>query len=102
MAKLTKDDVLHTAKLAKLELTGDEVEKFTPQLSGIIDFVGQLSEVDVKGVEPTSQTTELENVFRKDEVEIKNQLTQEEATSGADTLNGYFVVDALLSERSDK
>lgn len=103
MATLTKQDVLHVAKLAKLNLTDEEIAKFTPQLSTIVDFVSQLSEVDVKDVEPTSQTTGLENIYREDEPRTKQSLTNDEALSGTDkTYNGYFVVDAILSERTDK
>lgn len=103
MSKLTKKDVLHVAKLAKLDLTEKEVEKFTNQLSGIVEFVGQLAEVDVKGVEPTSQTTGLENVYRQDQLNPTQTLTQDQSLSGTDkTHNGYFVVDAILTERTDK
>ncbi len=103
MSKLTKKDVLHVAKLAKLDLTEDEIDRFTSQLSSIVDFVSQLSEVNVKDVDPTSQTTGLENVYRDDEVKVEQQLTNDEALSGTDNVhNGYFVVDAILTERSDK
>ncbi len=103
MASLSKADVLHVAKLAKLELTEPEIEKFTSQLAGIVDFIGQLEEVDTKDVEPTSQTTGLEDVFREDGIKEENCFTQDEATSGTDKLyNGYFKVGAILAERSDK
>lgn len=103
MAKLTKKDVLHVASLAKLKLSEKEIKKFIPQLSNIIDFIGQLSEVDVKGVEPTSQTTGLENVEREDKINPDQSLSVDQALSGTDkTHNGYFVVDAILTERTDK
>ncbi len=103
MAKLTKKDVLHVANLARLNLSDGEVNKFTDQLGDIIEFIGQLQEVDVKNVEPTNQTTGLENVYRDDEIKIENSLDGDQALSGTDkTHNGYFVVDALLAERSDK
>ena len=103
MAKLTKDDVLHVAKLAKLELTDSEIEKFTPQLSNVLDHFSELSEVDTEGTIPTSQTTGLEDVYRKDEVLEDRILTVEEATSGTDkTHNGYFKVKAILEGRTDK
>lgn len=103
MAKLTKDEVLHVAKLANLSLSEAEVEKFATQLSGVIDHIGQLSEVDTAGVEPTSQTTGLENVSRDDKVVSDASLSQEQATSGTDkTYNGYFKVEAILKERTDK
>lgn len=66
--KLTRDQVIHVAKLARLGLTEKEVEKFQKELSNILDYVEILSEVDTKGVEPTAQVTGLKNVTRKDEV----------------------------------
>lgn len=103
MAKLTKEDVLHVAKLAKLELTDAEIKKFTPQLSNVLDHFSELSEVDTKDVEPTSQTTGLEDVYRADELKSENTLTQEEAISGTDKIhNGYFKVKAILEGRTDK
>jgi len=63
---LTKEEVLHIAKLARLELKDEEVEKFRTQLSEILEYVGQLSKVDTKGIEPISQITGLENVMRED------------------------------------
>lgn len=63
---LTREEVLHTAKLARLELTQEEVEKFRTQLSEILEYVGQLSKVDTKGIEPISQITGLQNVVRED------------------------------------
>ena len=66
--KLTQADVLKVAKLARIELTEAEVEKFRTQLSAVLDYVEQLQEVDTEGIEPTAQVTGLQNRFRKDEV----------------------------------
>ena len=66
---LTKEEVLHIAKLARLELKAEEVEKFRTQLSEILEYVGQLSKVDTTGIEPISQITGLQNVTREDRVE---------------------------------
>lgn len=66
--KLTKQQIEHVAKLARLGLTPKEVEKFQTQLSSILDYVEQLNEVNTDGVEPTAQVTGLTNVMRKDEV----------------------------------
>ena len=65
---LTKEEVLHIAKLARLELKEEEVEKFRTQLSEILEYVGQLQKVDTKGIEPISQITGLQNVVREDRV----------------------------------
>lgn len=101
MAKLSKDEVLHVAKLAKLDLTSQEIEKFSHQLSDVINYFSELNQVRTDDTEATSQTTGLENVYRSDE--IKNSLSQEEAVAGSDKIhNGYFKVKAILSERTDK
>ncbi len=103
MNKLTKQDVLHVAKLAKLILTNEEVDKFTDQLSAIVNYMEELNAVDTSNIEPTSQTTGLENVFRNDEVKTDQILSQDAALSGTEEIyNGYFKVNAILSERSDK
>lgn len=67
--KLTKEQVQHIAKLARLKLSEAEVEKFQTQLSGILDYVEQLNEVNTDKVEPTAQVTGLINVKREDKVE---------------------------------
>lgn len=91
MAKLTKTDVRNMAKLAKLNLTAEETDKFQKQLSKIVDYISELEEVNTSDLQPTSQTTGLENVFRIDEVKTSNCLS----------LDGYFVVDAILSAKDE-
>jgi len=68
MAKLTREDVLKLAQLARLDLTADEIEKYRAELSEILHYVEQLQSVDVEGLEPTRQVTGLTNVTRRDEV----------------------------------
>lgn len=102
MAKLTKAEVLHVSKLAKLDLSEAELKKFLPQLSSIVDYISELSKVDTSKVEPTSQTTGLEDVFRGDDIK-ESSLDQDSALSGSDKIyNGYFKVGAILAERTDK
>lgn len=99
MKTLSLKDVKHVATLAKLKLTDTEIAKFQKQLSKVVSFVGELNEVDTKGIEPTSQTTGFENVFRTDEINSKMSLTQDKALSGTDkTINGYFVADAVINK----
>lgn len=66
--KISIDDVKKLAQLSALTVTDDEVEALRGQLEEILGFVGQLSEVDTTGVEPTYQVTGLKNVWRKDQV----------------------------------
>jgi len=68
MANLTRDDVLHLAQLARISLSDDEVNEFSEELSAILQYVEQLSSVDVSDLEPTNQVTGLTNVMRDDEV----------------------------------
>jgi aspartyl-tRNA(Asn)/glutamyl-tRNA(Gln) amidotransferase subunit C len=68
MAKLTRDDVLHLAQLARISLSDAEVDEFSEELSAILQYVEQLSGVDVDGLKPTNQVTGLVNVMREDEV----------------------------------
>jgi aspartyl-tRNA(Asn)/glutamyl-tRNA(Gln) amidotransferase subunit C len=103
MTKLDKNDILHVAKLAKLEINEAEIEKYTSQLSSVVNYFSELNEIDTKDVEPTSQTTGLENVTRTDVVVGENVFSGDQAISGSDKIhNGYFIVDAVLKERSDK
>jgi|SRR5579884_958429 len=68
MAKLSREDVLKLAQLARLELTEEEVEEFRSELSEILQYVEQLQVVDVAGLQPTNQVSGLTNVMREDEV----------------------------------
>ena len=92
-----KIDVAHVAKLANLPLTDEEKNKFEKQLSETLDYVKQLEKIDTKGIEPTSQITNLENVTREDIV--TPSLSQEEALSNSKSVyNGFFKVKAILDE----
>ncbi len=68
MADLTRDDVLKLARLARLTITDEEVEKYRAELSEILKYVEQLQNADVAGLEPTSQVTGLKSVMREDEI----------------------------------
>ena len=68
MAKLSTQDVLKLARLAKLQLTEDELQAYANDLSEILEYAEQLKVVDVDGLEPTAQVTGLTNVMRKDEI----------------------------------
>jgi aspartyl-tRNA(Asn)/glutamyl-tRNA(Gln) amidotransferase subunit C len=63
---ITRDEVLHVARLARLELSDDEVERFTEQLSAILEAVAKVSELDLSKVEPTAHPLDLVNVFAED------------------------------------
>lgn len=68
MAKLSRDDVLKLAQLARISLSDEEVDEFSEELSTILGYVEQLEGVDTEGLKPTHQVTGLTNVMREDVV----------------------------------
>jgi aspartyl-tRNA(Asn)/glutamyl-tRNA(Gln) amidotransferase subunit C len=68
MAKLTRDDITKLALLARLDLSDAEVTEYAEELSAILQYVEQLSSVDVDGLKPTNQVTGLTNVTRDDTI----------------------------------
>ena len=67
MAGITRDEVLHVARLARLELTDDEVTKFQGQLSAILEAVSTVSELDLSDGPPTAHPLEIANTWAEDE-----------------------------------
>jgi aspartyl-tRNA(Asn)/glutamyl-tRNA(Gln) amidotransferase subunit C len=63
---LSRDQVLHVARLARLELTEEEVERFSLELSKVLDYVETISELDLTEIEPTSHVVAVENALRAD------------------------------------
>lgn len=72
---LNKQDVLKVAELADLELTDQEVEKFSTQLSDVLDMFKTIDNVDLQDIEETSQITDLSNVSRKDAIKCAEDRT---------------------------
>lgn len=68
MAKLSPEDVLKLARLARIDLSETEVQEFTSEFDKILAYVEKLQEVDVDGLKPTTQVSGLKNVMRADEV----------------------------------
>jgi aspartyl-tRNA(Asn)/glutamyl-tRNA(Gln) amidotransferase subunit C len=88
---ITKEEVLHVARLARLELTAEEVERFTQQLSAILEAVAKVSELDLSDVEPTAHPLDLVNVWAEDEP--GPSLPVDEALANApDREGGFFKV----------
>ena len=64
---ITREEVLHVAKLARLELTDDEIERLTGELSAILEAVSKVSQLDLSDVPPTSHPLEVVNAWGEDE-----------------------------------
>lgn len=96
---LTHEQVVKVAHLARLELAPEELEKMRSQLSGILDYIDMLSEVDVRGVAPTAQVTDLINVMRPDAV--APSLAREDVLANApQQQDGMFRVKAIFDENA--
>ncbi len=63
---ISKEEVQHIAKLARLGLNDEEIERTQKELSAILDYIEQLKEINTEGVEPTSHSVVIENVLRED------------------------------------
>jgi aspartyl-tRNA(Asn)/glutamyl-tRNA(Gln) amidotransferase subunit C len=96
--EISKQEVEHVAKLARLEITESEKDAFSRQLSGILTYIEQLKSIDTTGVEPTATVLEQTNVFREDTV--RPSLPVEHALANApNAQDGYFQVPKILEQR---
>ena len=90
---ITSDEVLHVARLARLALTDEEVERLGAQLNAILEAVGKVAELDLEDVEPTAHPLEVVNVWADDEP--RPSLPVEEALANApDREEGFRSPDA--------
>ncbi len=91
---ISREEVEHVARLARLRFDEHELARLQPELSKIIGYVERLSELDLSGLEPTSHAVPLENVTRPDEP--VQGLTHEEAVSNGPSIErGQFVVPRI-------
>lgn len=96
--KLSKSEVEHIAELARLRLTEVEKEKYSEQLSGILNYVEKLSEVDTSQVEPTSQVTGLTNIMRSDEI-IESGINEELVVCAPEHQDGFLVIPKIFDNK---
>jgi len=101
---ISKEQVEHIAKLARIELGEKEKEKFSMEISSILDYIDKLNQVDTTKIEPISQVTGLENMTRNDEIrsseslpcrqagEIRNNILEEAPAKKGE----YFKVPKIL------
>ncbi len=92
---ITKEQVKHVAKLARLKLNEKELENYTKELSSILDYMEKLNELDTSNVEPLTHTVENKNVFREDELGVS--VKTEDALKNAPQKNDkYFKVPKVI------
>lgn len=96
--KLSKEEVEHVAKLARLAVTEEEKDAFSRQLSEILTYVQKLNELDTSKVQPTSHVLDLSNVLREDV--IRESLSPGDVLANApDRVSDFFRVPKIIDER---
>jgi len=93
--KITREDVLHIEKLAKLELSEGEVEKFSGQLSDILTYIEKLNELDTTGVEPTMNVVGKINAFREDVV-LESLSVEDALLNAPEVEDNHFAVPRVI------
>ena len=94
--KITKDEVMHVANLARLDIDEASMEKLAGQIGTILEYVSVLNRVDTEGVTPTSHAISLTNAFREDQE--KNAFDRDKALANAPQKeDGNFVVPKVIT-----
>ena len=97
MASISRDEVAHVAKLARLRLTDEQIDTFTPQLAAVLEHAADVEALDLADVPPTAHPLPLVNVFRPDEV--GPTLAPDEVLAAAPSVEeGRFRVPPILGE----
>ena len=94
---ISRADVAHVARLARLDLTEDELEMFTGQLAAVLDHAADIEALDTEGVPPTAHPLPIENVFR-DDVAVPSLDRDEVLAMAPEAEDGRFRVPRILSE----
>lgn len=93
--KITKGEVLHVARLARLKIEDSQIDKFAGQLGQILEYVETLNQIDTSEVPATSHAVELSNAFREDRPGIS--LDRKEALANApESEHGFFMVPRVI------
>ncbi len=95
---LTKQEVEHIAKLARLNLTEEEKELYGGQLSDILAYVEKMRAVETAKVEPTSQVTGLTNVMREDEI-IESGISEKLVANAPESHDGYIKIPKVFENK---
>ena len=99
MTRITSDDVRKVAKLCRLEIPEDDIEKYSNQLEGILEYIAQLERIDTLNVPPTTRAVEVVNVFREDTIVSSSSDVRDKILDLAPKREGeFFRVPKILSE----
>jgi len=93
--KITRAEVEHVARLARLELSDEEKETFTGQMDAILAYVDKLNGLDTTGIVPTAHAVPMENAFR-DDVETPSIGVESALANAPDRVEGFFRVPKVI------
>jgi aspartyl-tRNA(Asn)/glutamyl-tRNA(Gln) amidotransferase subunit C len=96
MTQISRNDVQHLAQLSSLHLSDSELDGLQADLSNILQYVEQLGELDTAGIEPTYQVTDLENVWRADQVPSSSVSREQLLALAPETANNQVKVPKVL------
>lgn len=92
---ISKDLIKNLSRLAKINLTEEQIEKYSNDFSSVMGYMEEIKNLDVENIPETARVTDEGNVFREDEV--KPSFSQEQALKNSkNTYNGYFLVPQIL------
>lgn len=93
---ISKEEVLKIANLARLDLSPAEIEKYTTQLSAILDYVQKLNELPIEGIEPTAHAVLVPTPFRADEV-VPDQSQEKSLENAPEREGDFFKVPRVIT-----
>ena len=95
--KISKDDVVKVAELARLEFNNEDVEKFTEQLGNILQYIEKLNELNTDNVEPTSHVLDISTPLREDKV-VKTLTVEEVLQNAPESEDDFIVVPQVIED----
>jgi aspartyl-tRNA(Asn)/glutamyl-tRNA(Gln) amidotransferase subunit C len=95
--RITREDAAHVARLARLDLSDDELERYTEQLAAVLEHADDVAALDTAGVPPTAHPLPLQNVLR-DDVVVASLDREEVLAVAPDAVDGLFRVPRILGE----
>lgn len=93
--KITRDEIIHVANLARLRIDDSQVEKLAAQIGNILEYVDMLERIDTSDVSPTTHTISITNAFR-DDVPVDHPGVEKSLANAPEKEDGYFVVPKVV------
>ncbi len=101
MKTISKDEVKHIANLAKLDLTDEELDKFSGEFNNILNYISQIDECDVSGIEAAHNLKDYDNSNLREDIPVASKITKEKMLQNATkerNKNGYIATSKIIGE----